>query len=397
LPVLAQRSALGVAVDQGKGLLAAAVAAAGTSLQIIPATISGALVATGNVTIYDGANTETVAVTAYTPPAAGANGILTVSALARSHGSGVLVARTQPANAPTDFIPVKTFTPNDMITYLSDQNFRGSAVNIYGQLPGVIHGEYDTGGDVFPDSIGYLLAGLLGDVVTTGAAGAFTHVFAALNAGNAQSKSLTVTDVEPVQPRAFPGMVVADLSLAFTAAQFLTYTAKLTGYQSAPAAQPTLSFSTDQPLQAWTGGVTIGGVYSPALLSGTMDIKRNATVENTVSGQQGPYIVWDGPVEVSGKLTFIYEDESQLLNYLQGTAPSIDIPFTIGSGAALRVVRLHMSKANYTAGQKMRTGDSLAMDITYSAIANTTDAGASGGYSPVKVTLQNAKPAGTYQ
>jgi hypothetical protein len=36
------------------------------------------------------------------------------------------------------------------------------------------------------------------------------------------------------------------------------------------------------------------------------------------------------------------------------------------------------------------------LPLTYVAIANTTDVGASSGFSPIKVTLKNAKATGTF-
>ena len=44
---------------------------------------------------------------------------------------------------------------------------------------------------------------------------------------------------------------------------------------------------------------------------------------------------------------------------------------------------------------KMRNEGEL-VNRDFMALANTTDAGASGGYSPIKVTIQNADVAGTY-
>jgi hypothetical protein len=41
--------------------------------------------------------------------------------------------------------------------------------------------------------------------------------------------------------------------------------------------------------------------------------------------------------------------------------------------------------------------DFVEIEVTIRAIANTTDAGSTGGYSNIKWTLKNAKTSGTYQ
>jgi hypothetical protein len=44
-----------------------------------------------------------------------------------------------------------------------------------------------------------------------------------------------------------------------------------------------------------------------------------------------------------------------------------------------------------------RSKDFVEIEVEINAIANTTDAGSTGGYSNIKWTLQNAKASGTYQ
>ena len=115
------------------------------------------------------------------------------------------------------------------------------------------------------------------------------------------------------------------------------------------------------------------------------------------SGVSSPYKVWAGRVAVSGKLSFITETgEAQLVNYLTNAQPTLDLNFSQGAGAALTQVKLHMTKCAYTLGVQTRGQDWVQTDITYKAVANTTDVGASAGYGQLVATLQNAKPAGTY-
>ena len=80
--------------------------------------------------------------------------------------------------AATDFIPVAkdSIKPVDVIDPLYDQGLRGSNVLNYNYIPGRTRSTFDFGGAVFADTIGYALAGLLGDVATAGASAPYTHL-----------------------------------------------------------------------------------------------------------------------------------------------------------------------------------------------------------------------------
>lgn len=390
MPVLAERKILGISKDVAKGQLSAAVIATATSLPLT--TIVGTFVGSGFVTIYDGSNTETLAVSAFASPT------LTVGATGHAHAAGCLVVLTAAAAAPSNYIPVATFTPTDNITYLPDTNYRGSAVTNYGHVAGPIDGGYATGGNLYSDTFGYWAGNILGDVATTGAGAPFTHVMAALNSGNGQPRSDTITDVDPVQARAYPACMCTDLSVTIDSAQLLTYTATLIGFNSGTVGQPSgPSFSNLQAIAGWQPICTIGGTYTPTLMNANIDLKRAGTPDHTVDGNQAPYSIFVGPLDVSGKFTIVYEDETQLLNYLNSVKPSLDFNFTRGAGAALEQVKFHMSQVTYTVGAKAINGDQMQVDITFEADATSADAGASGGFSPIKITLQNALPANTFQ
>ena len=66
----------------------------------------------------------------------------------------------------TDFVPItlNSFKPVEMINELLDKGIRGSMVENYNYVQGRRHTEIDFGGPVFADTIGYWLAGVLGDV-----------------------------------------------------------------------------------------------------------------------------------------------------------------------------------------------------------------------------------------
>lgn len=314
--------------------------------------------------------------------------------------------RPTPGSAPTavaatDFIPFTSITPMDNIKYLDDKGMRGSMVDQYDVIQGTIHSEFEFAGDVFPDSIGYVVAGVLGDVTTTGASAPYTHAISTLNsqATNGQPPTFTLSDyysLGTASTRQFAGAQFASVDFKFTADALLTYTAKAFAFQSATAANPTPSFSTVTPLPAWTGAVTLNGSASTLLADGNCAISRPVTPIFTVAGVQRPYQLFAGPVSAAGSLTLVFESDTELAYYLNNTRPALDIDFAQGVGAAAVEVKLHMSKCAFTVAKIERSKDYIELGVTYKAQANTSDAGASAGYSPVKVTLKNAKVSGTF-
>jgi hypothetical protein len=55
-----------------------------------------------------------------------------------------------------------------------------------------------------------------------------------------------------------------------------------------------------------------------------------------------------------------------------------------------------MTKAAHKNAKVNRGKSYVAVDADVTGLANTTDAGASAGYSPCKLVLRNTKPTGTY-
>jgi len=278
---------------------------------------------------------------------------------------------------------------------------RGSMVDQYDVLQGNIYSEFDLAGDVFPDTIGYITAGVLGDVTVTGASAPFTHAMAVLNsqASNGQPPTFTLSDyysLGAASTRQYAGTQFSSVDFKFTADGLLTYSAKAVGYASVTAANPTPSFSTVTPLPAWTGVVTLNGATSTLMADGNCTISRPVTPIFTVDGNQRPYQLFAGPVTCQGSLTLVFESDTELGLYLNNTKPILDIDFTQGTGATATEVKLHMTKCAFKTAKIERSKDYIELGVTYEGMANTTDVGTSAGYSPVKVTLKNAKASGTY-
>lgn len=293
--------------------------------------------------------------------------------------------------APTAFVPVTSFKPADDLKYLEDKGYRGSLVDVYGLIAGPQTSSYDYDANVHLDTVGYALAGVLGDVVTTGTAPSMSHVMSTYN-GTAASTTYTITDFSAVETRQNPGCQFSEVGFKFSGTDLFSYSAKAIGLKSVVGTTPTPSWSTFGPMAGWSGAVQIGGTSNLTVMDGEVTIKRPVNPLMTV-GSQSPYSMWDGVVSVDGKMTLIMEDATQLSNYLTNAQPSIDIKYAQGTSS----LELHSSKAAYKTAVKDRSKDYLELQITWQGLANVTDIGASGGYSAIKATLINSLPSGTYK
>jgi hypothetical protein len=306
------------------------------------------------------------------------------------------------AVTPTDFIPVMkdSIKPVDVIDPLYDTGLRGSNVVNYNYIPGRTRSTFDFGGAVFADTVGYSLAGLLGSVATSGASAPFTHTISLKNsavaAADDQPISYTLTDFYAAAVRAYPGCQFSDFSLKFNADGLLQYDAKTTGFASGSAATPTPSFSTILPTPVWQGTVSIGGSTVATSMDGSIEMKRSVTPVYGIAATQNPFSVFLGPLETTGKITFIMEDNTELTRFLSNTQPAIVLNWAYGAGAAAVQIQATITKGAYTAAVIERGQDFVQVSVDINAQGNTTDAGSTAGFSNIKWVLQNAKPSGTY-
>jgi hypothetical protein len=304
--------------------------------------------------------------------------------------------------APTDFIPVAkdSIKPVDVVDALYDTGLRGSNVVNYNYLQGRTRSTFDFGGAVFADTVGYAIAGLLGSVATTGASAPYTHTISLKNSltsgADDQPISYTLTDFYAADVRSYPGCQFSDFSLKFNADGMLEYDTKTTGWQSSAVSDPTPTFSTLLPTQVWRGTVSIGGSAVSNAMTGNIDMTRSVSPVYGISNTQNPYNIFLGPLEVTGKITFIMEDDTELTRYLNNSQPAIVLNWAYGAGAAAVQLQATITKGAYTAAVIERGEDYVQVSIDLNGQGNTTDAGSTGGFAPIKWVLQNAKASGTY-
>lgn len=303
-------------------------------------------------------------------------------------------ATKQTGVAPTNYLPLKTFNASPKVTQLTDEGWRGSMGNNYGMQNGTQYAELDLAGDVFADSIGWILAGVLGDVATTGASSPYTHKMALLNTGDGQPKSYTLTDNQGgIQARQYAGAQFSECTLKFDAAGLLNFDAKALSLVGSTAATPTATYTTTVPIPSWVGSVQIAGAAAANIESAEIAIKRDGAEALFAVGAADPYSLHVGGLSVTTKITFVAKDESPVVDYLAGTTKALLCSFSQGANAS---VALQMTQHHYDDAKVTRGKAYMEVETTGRAILNATDIGGSGGLSPLLATVVNALPTGTY-
>lgn len=227
-----------------------------------------------------------------------------------------------------------------------------------------------------------------------------THVGSLLNSVTSQGQptSHTLTDFYSVtQARQYAGIQWDSFELKFNAEGLLEWTAKATGLvPSLPVAKPVQSFTLVSATPTWQGIAQIGGAVMAKTMDGTITVTRKMELVPGMNGTQRYSAVFLGECDVKFKFSAFIDDDTELLRMLNNTQPSMDFNWAAGSGASATQLRLHMTQAAYTKAKINRGKSFIAIDAEGSMVANTTDIGASGGYSPIAVSLGNNVASGTY-
>lgn len=374
---------------------------------------------------------------------------------------------------PTMFLPVKTMTPMDKLTLLADEGLRGAPVKTYGHVAGPLWAEYEFAGDVFADSIGWALAGVLGDVVYSGtytgsgtttlaagcSAGAttistaasiangtriqidtgvlsevvvtsgtptgagpytipvpalkyahlstvtvqpvtapYTTAVSTLCAGNFQGPTYTLTDWNSnITGYQLAGTRFSEVGFKFAGNGKLEYTAKATSLSNATTTKPSYANNSTQIFAGWQGVVKIGGTTIASLVDGELNIKRAVENIDTADGTQAPAANFGAQVEADGKMTLVMEADTYRAQFVSATPTAVEFNFTQGTGGSTQQILLHASSSIFTDAKVIRGKPYVEVEVPFTCDGNTTDVGNSGGFSPIRATIQNAIVAGTYK
>ncbi|HEU4967257.1 MAG TPA: hypothetical protein VFT53_07370 [Candidatus Saccharimonadales bacterium] len=230
----------------------------------------------------------------------------------------------------------------------------------------------------------------------------FNRTYSLLNSGNGQPVSHTFIHYQgppaSTSARVYAGACLSELNLKYNAeSNLFEYDAKGSCYPSAIAGvTPTSAPSAVQPVASWRGvlgiaGPASGGTKVVTITDGEFDFKRVLEPIFTVQGSQAPYFIQRGVMSVMGKISFVAADETPYLNMIQNTQPQIQFVLDNGVGGAGDVkVQVDLQKCAFTAAKYNASKTAVRYDVSFEGVANSTNAGGSGGLSPASVSVTNA-------
>lgn len=321
----------------------------------------------------------------------------------------------EPANAqgtpvtstPAFTMPINSVLPEPKPTWLDDSAMRMAMGETYNRIQGPVHEEISFAGPAFLDILPLLLNNILGDITSTGTL-PVSHAVSLLNSGTAQPKTLTMLAWQgtpaTTSTRVYPGVALSELTIAGNAdSALITIEAKGLSYPSLvlPTTPAVYTPTLVVPLATWRFALGLGGTASGApnktVRDFSLTITRQLRVENTMQNSQSPAIIQRGTVGVTASLTStIPGDETFVLYLLNNTQPQLQIIGDIGTSATNYGLTVDMQQAAWDTNAIKTDEEAIGYNGSVVAIANTTNVGASGGYSPCKVTVRNQTAAGSY-
>jgi hypothetical protein len=245
-------------------------------------------------------------------------------------------------------------------------------------------------------------------VAITNTTANYTHVFSNLNpasgTGNTSAQPPTYTWLHRnfVATSAnhnadqYSYTRVTDLSLTAKKDGWFSWDGKATAYlRNYPSSDYPPSFTTVKAQPSWKSAISLASsqVYNVSEIG--IKLSRELDIVTTADGAQNPYVIAAGPLTATFDIQWdAISDESALTYMLNNTQPTLQYVISNGLSSPNTVsctiaAQLTGFKDSPLAPVKSLWGYKSAGEL----IANTSNSGNSGGYSPVQITLVNAIPA----
>jgi hypothetical protein len=218
-----------------------------------------------------------------------------------------------------------------------------------------------------------------------------THAFSLLNNGSVpgnQPPSASIWDYDGEEWRLLTGGQLDELTIKGTGSALVDYTCTwFANPAQTNVAAPSASFTGTQTPAPWTTTILIGGQQLDVVVNWEIDLKRGVQPIPALTGTEEYYTYFAGPLQSTGKLTFVEQAGSPFLtSYLNGSQASLDI--MLFDNASGDVLHLHSSKMQYTTGALSRQSEYVEVEVDFQLLPTAQDALA-GGVSPILVSVGN--------
>ena len=321
---------------------------------------------------------------------------------------------TLPTSGSPSWIPVSTpqITPQQM--FLRDEAFRGSPTTVYDQVAGVRHDEVEFKSFLFADTFPVLAQSILGGADSISGTTSITHTMKVLNSAStgSQPPTYSILDFDGANYFTTTGAQADSLAISFGAEAAAEATIKYlanpyTSYTTAPTVFATNAPTTQHMIPAWNTTVSIGGTTYLNVTTGDITINRKTQAIYTL-GQQTPYDLFAGPIEVTGKFTLVVATNADTFTtpstFTNSTPPTVSSSaFGLSRSPQAVVITLTdpndlhnsvadsvaftMTTAQFHNVKRTRGKEFTEIEVEFTANANQTDSAT--GYSPIKVVTIN--------
>ena len=309
---------------------------------------------------------------------------------------------TLPTSGTSYWLPVTTpqITPNQM--FLRDEALRGSPTTVYDQVAAVRHDEFEFKTFLFADTFPVLLRSILGGTDTKTGSGPYSHTIKVLNSPStgSQPPTYSILDFDGANYFTVTGAQADTLGITFGADAAAEVAVKYLGnpytsYTSAPTVFATQSLSAEHLIPAWNTVVSIGGTTYTNVSTGEISINRKTQPIFTL-GTQAPYNLFAGPIEVTGKFTFVINSTADVFSTGSGAYGLTRSPEAIvvtltdpndATSGTQHSVAFTMSAAQIHSIKRTRGKEYTELEVEFTANANQTDSAT--GYSPIQATVIN--------
>lgn len=279
---------------------------------------------------------------------------------------------------PTVWTPYNSLKFSDDYKKVIDEGRRASMVKDFAVYNTTRSGSVEIEADVYPETIGYFLKAMLNNYTVTGSSAPYTHKF---QVGNTLPPSMTLQEFYGPSERQYSGAVLEELGFKFDVENIVTFNAKFASKASTTVTNSTPNYTITNPFMGYTLTVKIGGSPNLNLVSGEFTIKRPVTLIYTANNTQDPSKFSAGRIEITGKMLFDIEDETELNYYLNAQQPSLQFTFTRDANTSLDIV---FNKVDFTKATPDISQEYVRVDAEFRALYNTTDNG------NTTITLKNA-------
>jgi hypothetical protein len=176
---------------------------------------------------------------------------------------------------------------------------------------------------------------------------------------------------------------------------WFTWDGKVTSYtRSAPSASFVPAFSGVTAKPAWMSNISLAGSQVFNITDLDITLTRDLDTIQGANGVQDPYVIGMGPLAANFDMTFNALVDQSILAYLENnTKPTFSWTISNGlTGTSAMSFSIAAQMAAFKAVPLAPVKNFWGVKATGELLANTSNSGNSGGYSPLMVTIVNQTP-----